>query len=232
MKSYIAYLALLFVKYFSKFLYWHELKWLDKTSFEQWQDVKVIALLNHTSLFEPLFLAPLPNHVLWDLANNAIACGADITINRPIVGLFWKYILPEMVSITRKRDATWDHFISRVQSPNSIIVIAPEGRMMRENGLDKHGKPMSIRGGIVDVLENIHHGEMVIAYSGGLHHVQKPGQFFPRIFKTLRMNMERVNIPVYKGTFAFLDSKARRKAIAQDLQSRINKNLPQAESIA
>ena len=37
---------------------------------------------------------------------------------------------------------------------------------------------------------------MLIAYSGGLHHVQFPGGV-PRIFKTVRMRLEIVDIAAY-----------------------------------
>ena len=37
---------------------------------------------------------------------------------------------------------------------------------------------------------------MLIAYSGGLHHVQVPGRL-PRAFKTVRMRLEIVDIAAY-----------------------------------
>jgi 1-acyl-sn-glycerol-3-phosphate acyltransferase len=226
MKSIIAFIILSTVKIISRFLYRHETKFLDNSSFKNFENVKIIAVLNHTSLFEPLFLASVPFPLIWEFSKHAVGCGADITLNRPIIGFFWRFLLPDMVSITRKRDATWDHFIQKIQAPKSIIFIAPEGRMMREPGLDKHGKPMSVRGGIVDVIENVHFGELVLLYSGGLHHVHKPGDLFPRPFKTIKLNIERVQIPLYKATYATLDSKARKKAIVQDLESRLKQHRP------
>ena len=65
-----------------------------------------------------------------------------------------------------------------------MVIILPEGRMKRENGLDLHGNPMNVRGGIADILLAMKQGRMLIAYSGGLHHVQFPGGV-PRIFKTV-----------------------------------------------
>lgn len=226
MKSIIAFIILSSVKIISLIFYRHETKFLDNTSFDNFDNVKIIAVLNHTSLFEPLFLASVPFSLIWEFSKRAVGCGADITLNRPVIGFFWRFLLPEMISITRKRDKTWDYFIKKIQAPHSIIFIAPEGRMMREPGLDKHGKPMSVRGGIVDVIENVHYGEMVLLYSGGLHHVHKPGDTFPRVFKTIKLNIERVQIPLYKATYASLDSKARKKAIVQDLESRLKHNSP------
>ena len=34
------------------------------------------------------------------------------------------------------------------------------------------------------ILEKLDSGKMLIAYSGGLHHVQAPGDLIPKIFKT------------------------------------------------
>ena len=39
---------------------------------------------------------------------------------------------------------------------------------------------------------------MLMAYSAGLHHVQVPGQKLPRLFKTLTMRLEEINIPTYR----------------------------------
>jgi hypothetical protein len=47
-----------------------------------------------------------------------------------------------------------------------------------------------VRGGIADILEAIPSGRMLLAYSGGLHHVQAPGEHVPRPFRTLYLNLE------------------------------------------
>ena len=60
--------------------------------------------------------------------------------------------------------------------PDAMVLILPEGRMKRATGLDSEGKPMTVRGGIADILETIGEGRMLLAYSGGLHHVQAPGR--------------------------------------------------------
>lgn len=69
--------------------------------------------------------------------------------------------------------------------------------MMRANGLDANGNPMTVRGGIADILLAIEHGRMFIAYSGGLHHVQVPGHKTIGIFKTVRMRIENLEIADY-----------------------------------
>jgi len=53
-----------------------------------------------------------------------------------------------------------------------------------------------VRGGIADILLAMKEGRMLIAYSGGLHHVQIPGHV-PRVFKTVRMRLEDVDIAGY-----------------------------------
>jgi hypothetical protein len=68
--------------------------------------------------------------------------------------------------------------------------------MKRANGLDLKGNPMTVRGGIADILLAIKEGRMLIAYSGGLHHVQVPGHV-PRLFKTVRMRLEIVDVARY-----------------------------------
>ena len=71
--------------------------------------------------------------------------------------------------------------------------------MKRANGLDLHGNPMTVRGGVADILLALKKGRMLIAYSGGLHHVQIPGHV-PRIFKTVRLRAENVEIAEYIDT--------------------------------
>src|SRR5205085_6171166 len=101
-----------------------------------------------------------------------------------------------VIAITRERDQTWFAVLDKID-PNSMMVIAPEGRMMRANGLDANGNPMTVRGGIADLLLAIGHGRMLVAYSGGLHHVQIPGHHTVGIFKTVRMRLENVEIADY-----------------------------------
>jgi hypothetical protein len=55
---------------------------------------------------------------------------------------------------------------------------------------------MTVRGGIADILHSVKEGRMLIAYSGGLHHVQIPG-CVPRIFKTIRLRVENIDLADY-----------------------------------
>jgi hypothetical protein len=101
-------------------------------------------------------------------------------------------------------------------------VLLPEGRMKRAGGFDATGQPMTVRGGIADILESIGAGRMLLAYSGGLHHVQAPGERFPRLWKTIRMRLELVDIAAYRagllaGAGAGLGWK---RAVIADLERR------------
>ncbi len=183
-----------------------------------------MVFLNHTSLYEPLFITALPFSFLWRMAGSMNIPGANITLDRPIVGRFWKLMVPNITSITRKRDESWENYLVQI-SPEDIVMIAPEGRMKRPSGLDKDGKPMTVRAGIVDILEKMNEGDMLLCLSGGLHHVQAPGELYPTPFKKIAMNFSLFNIAEYKKQFS-LDPKQRRIEIVKDLQSRLERDCP------
>lgn len=111
---------------------------------------------------------------------------------------------------------------------DSIIVIAPEGRMKRLNGLDLHGRPMTVKSGVADILELLEEGRMLIVYSGGLHHIQVPGQKRFKVFKTLKMNAEILDIKSYKSSFPEEGIQWKR-AVVQDMQRRLKTNTPTLE---
>ena len=189
---------------------------------------RYIVFLNHTSLYEPLYIGILPLPFIWRISRKLVAPGADKTLDRPLVGIFWKLMGPGIISITRKRDKSWTKFMEAIHN-RAVIVMAAEGRMKRRNGLDLDGKPMTIRSGVADVLEQINEGNMLIAYSGGLHHVQVPGQKLPRIFKTLKLNLEVIDIPKYKSKFNTEGIQWKRDVV-EDFQNRLESNCPQADS--
>ena len=145
---------------------------------------------------------------------------ADKTLNRPLVGKFFKVIAANVISLSRARDVSWDGFLHQMK-PSSLVVMLPEGRMKRSNGLDAAGAPMTVRGGVADLLQLIGTGRMLIAYSGGLHHVQVPGQLLPKPFKTLHMTIESLEIRDYIG---HITSHQRgltfKQAVVRDLETR------------
>ena len=213
------------IKTFTKIFYTIEVNWISDK--EDLDNVRMIALLNHTSLYEPLYIGALPNSFIWKLARKLIVPGADKTLNRPIVGFFWKIMNPGIVSITRKRDKSWREFMQAIHN-KAITAIALEGRMKRENGFDLNGKKMTVRSGFTDVLEVLTDGNLLIAYSGGLHHVQKPGQIIPKLFKRIKINFEIIDINYYKSRFTSTSIQWKRDVVA-DMQKRLENNCPKVD---
>lgn len=183
------------LKYLSKIFYRHDFSFVGDVPDNPWGDHRLVAFLNHTSLFEPVFLGGCPNSFIWRLAAHGVVPAADKTTGRPLVGIIFKFVAHRVIAITRERDDTWFKVLNSID-PDSMVIIAPEGRMKRANGLDLQGNPMTVRGGIADILLSIREGRMLLAYSGGLHHVQVPGRI-PNVFKTVRMRLEVVEISKY-----------------------------------
>ena len=227
MRSIFSFLALLLIKGISNLLIKFKIGWPDNNPNVPWNEIRLIVFLNHTSLLEPVYLGFLPISFLRRLSKRLIAPGADKTLNRPIVGFLYKLLSPQIIPITRKRDDSWNNFMNTL-SPDSIIAIAPEGRMKRRNGLDLNGEKMTVRGGVVDVLECLRAGKMAIAYSGGLHHVHAPGEKAYHVFQTLKLNLELLDITEYKASFAATEgSEEWRKLLLADLQHRLETKVPE-----
>jgi hypothetical protein len=151
---------------------------------------------------------------------------ADKTIGRPLVGKLFQLIAAHVIPISRQRDNTWFEVLRRID-PESMVIILPEGRMMRKGGLDSNGQPMTVRGGIADVIEAIGEGRMLIAYSGGLHHVQAPGEHNPRVFRTVRMNLEVLEIRDYvEGLMKGRGPEELKRAVRDDFERRRDENCP------
>ncbi|MEZ0369417.1 MAG: hypothetical protein ACAI44_10060 [Candidatus Sericytochromatia bacterium] len=219
----ISRLLVMLVYGFSRIFYRHQLSWVSEPPPDIWTnqpDLCVFAFLNHTSLLEPLFLGAFPLSFLLAAAGRATMPGADITMNRPLIGRFYRFLSPRTVAITRKRDASWQHFLDQIP-PQSLVVLAPEGRMMRPGGLDKEG-----RGGIADILRRFGHGRMVVAYSGGLHHVNRPGEHNLCLFKTLNLKLEVLDIADYLASFGDCSANEFRLFMARDLEVRLALHKP------
>jgi len=226
MRARLVYGMLLIIKALSRFFYRFDIEWIDQAPAEAWSDLRLVAFLNHTSLYEPLFVGWFPNHFLKRIAYNGMMPVADKALKRPVMGNFFKFVANNVISITRMNDDTWQAVIDQT-SPDAMVVIMPEGRMMRKSGLDKHGRPMTVRGGVADLLRAIPRGRMLLTYSGGLHHVQAPGERFPRLFKTLRMRLQTLDITTYRRNI--IQQAGRRKfkqAIVRDLENRRDRYCP------
>lgn len=227
MRSAVVFALLLGIKVVSRIFFRHDMKWIGVPPAEPWRNVRLGVLLNHTSLYEPLFAGGLPNHFLWRIARHGVVPAADKTIDRPMVGLLFKFVAHQVISITRQRDHTWFTVLRKID-PDSMVIIAPEGRMKRRGGLDSHGNPMTVRGGIADILEAVQEGKMVLGYSGGLHHVQAPGELFPRPFKTIRMRMEELDIATYRqDILARGGAENFKRNVIADLERRRDVNCPE-----
>ncbi len=225
MKKYLSAFLMVFAKFIFWFFYRCEVKWIKRGPGDPWKNVRLYVFLNHTSLYEPLFLLAMPNRFIFENAPKMLAPGADVTLMRPIVGKIFAVLFPGMIPITRKRDESWNYFLGQIKA-DTFVAIAPEGRMKRASGLDKEGKPMSVMGGIADILKVMKTGNMLLAYSGGLHHVQIPGESnFPRLFKTIKMNYELVRIEDF---IRICESKGDgfKQAVTSELEERMKKNIP------
>lgn len=196
LRSAIVFTLLYSLKTLSRIFYRHDWAFVgEKLPGNPWKGLRLVVFLNHTSLFEPLFLGVPPATFIWRLAAHGVVPAADKTTDRPLVGMVFRFIAHEVIPITRQRDDTWAQVLSTIE-PDSMVAIAPEGRMKRANGLDLHGKPMTVRGGVADILQSLQKGRMLLAYSGGLHHVQVPGHI-PNVFKTVRLRVEVLEIADY-----------------------------------
>jgi hypothetical protein len=219
LRSVTVFTLLVVLKYLSKFFYRHDVAWVGDVPPGPWKKARVVVFLNHTSLFEPVFLGGVPNSFIWRLAAHGVVPAADKTTGRPLVGLIFKFVAHHVIAITRERDHTWFEVLNRID-PHSMIVIAPEGRMKRANGLDSNGNPMTVRGGIADILTAVNDGRMILAYSGGLHHVQIPEHTMVRLFVTVRLRVENLDIKAYIAEQMRDGEEQFKRNVREDLERR------------
>ena len=224
-RSFLVFKVLALMKWISQIFFRRRGEWVDSRPHRRWSDVRVLVFLNHTSLYEPLFAGFAPYPLLWRFAFHGVLPVAEKTIKRRI-GLFFRFMARNVVTVTRQRDETWSQLLNRIDR-NAIVMILPEGRMMRRTGLDSAGRQMTVRGGIADVLDVLDSGEMLIVYSGGLHHIQAPGELLPSPFRNIRARLEFVDIAEYKRQHyrsgSYDDFKA---AVVTDLTRRRDRNCP------
>lgn len=225
----LVFTLLLCIKYVSRLFFRFDFGWIGQPAGDPWRDIRLVAFLNHTSLFEPIFLGVVPIRFIWRVAAHGVVPAADKTTSRPFVGLLFKFVAHHVVPITRQRDETWSEVLRRID-PDSMVLIAPEGRMKRETGLDAHGQPMTVRGGIADILESLGSGRMLIAYSGGLHHVQIPGRL-PRPFKTARLRAEVLEVADYNAAMLRAGGpESFKRNVRADLERRRDEYCPAGHS--
>ncbi|RLA20506.1 MAG: hypothetical protein DRQ61_09885, partial [Gammaproteobacteria bacterium] len=66
----------------------------------------------------------------------------------------------------------------------------------------------------------------VIAYSGGLHHVQAPGDKIPRVFKKIAINFEKLDLEDYMKSLPVSDELPFKQAVKEDLDKRLMQHKP------
>ncbi len=230
MQPIFTYLLVNFLRLVSRLFYRCEVGWIGNPPVDRWGNLRLVCILNHTSLFEWLFAAAVPDRFVRQLAWHGVVPVAEKTSSRPLVGLFYGMIARHVVPITRKRDHTWKEVLSKIEG-NAVVVMLPEGRMKRSTGLDVYGNPMTVRAGVVDVIQAIPDGRMLIAYSGGLHHVQHPGEVFPRLWKTIRLNFENLDLAQYREEIlARAGEEGFREAVVRDFERRRDLHCPPEET--
>jgi len=226
-KSVLAFLFLMKIRFLSRFFFTLENEWIGGEPENYAKGTRIIALLNHTSLYEPLIAGYAPANLLWKFARHGVLPVAEKTMKRRI-GIFFSLLVQHVVVVTRRRDHTWSKVLNRIDS-KAIVIILPEGRMKRGTGLDSEGRKMTVRGGIADILEVLPGGRMLTVYSGGLHHIQVPGERLPTPFKTIKVRMEMIDIASYKKELAENHPELNfRGAVIADLTRRRNECCPTA----
>jgi hypothetical protein len=161
------------------------------------ENIRCLVLLNHTSFFEFFFMPAFTRKFLSHLQSSAlnVPVAQETLDNYPPLRFIFKTLAGSqgcVVPVSRKRDSTWNDYLK--SGKDNIWFLMPEGRMKRSTGLDKHGKKMTVQGGLADVLKEIPDGKLVVLYSGGLHHVAHPGVWLPRVFKKMHYKLELLDI--------------------------------------
>ncbi len=217
----------LFLKGLRYVFYPTQIQWIQKPAAENWDDIRLIFILNHTSLFEFIYAGAIPFKFLVRMSQKLVFPVAKETLAHTFYGRSLKMLAPEVVPVTRRRDRTWQDFLAQLK-PDTILIVMPEGRMKRPDGFDKQGQPMTVKGGALDILNKFSTDKALLVYSGGLHHVLPPGKYVPRIFKRLAVGLEAIDINDYLHTLASNTEGLPLKAVvAKDLEARRDRYCPQ-----
>lgn len=220
MRDLPVFFLLLTVKVLSRLFFRFQVEWVGEVPRRRWSGLRLVAILNHTSLWEPVLVGAAGTPLLWGIAHRGVAPVARKTLRRNSIGLFFKLLARHVVEVTRLPDKTWRNLLEHIDA-RSLVAILPEGRMKRRNGLDSEGLPMTVRGGIADILRALPGGRMLLVYSGGLHHIQAPGERWPRLFKTIRLRVENLDIAAYRDALlARFGDAGFKRAVIRDLEQR------------
>jgi 1-acyl-sn-glycerol-3-phosphate acyltransferase len=219
MRSVLVFLLLLGVRASTRFFYRLREDWMPTKPSEMADNTRIVAILNHTSLYEPLIAGYASTKLLWRFARHGVLPVAEKTMKRRI-GLFFRFLVRHTVTVTRQRDSSWENVLNRIDD-RALVIILPEGRMKRRTGLDSKGRDMTVRSGIADIIEALPGGRILTVYSGGLHHIQAPGELLPRPFKPILCRFEMIDIASFKlEVAAKYPDVPFQKAVIRDLTER------------
>ena len=199
MMSLFRFIFLSFLKIIGKIIYPSKLYWLDKKD-SKWSDISLVLVLNHTSLFEFVYSVTLPFTFLWRISTSLVMPVADKTMKKPIAGFIFKHLSPYTITLTRKRDESWQYFLDHIEK-DRVCIFMPEGQMKRKNGLDKNGRPMKVKTGVYDLLSKYKDKKVAIVYSHGLHHIFAPEDKFPKLFKRISAHIEVKDVSSFLSSF-------------------------------
>ena len=86
LRSLTVFVLLWAIKQLSRMFYRHDFQFVgENIPKDAWANLRVVAFLNHTSLFEPVFLGAVPTRFLWRLAAHGVVPAADKTTDRASV---------------------------------------------------------------------------------------------------------------------------------------------------
>ena len=205
---------LLFLKFFCFVFFFTKVNYKNTKNIP-WEKINLILFLNHTSLFEFIFITIVPIKYLWRMSEKLIFPVADISYDKFLFGNFIKKLGPYPIRISRKRDKSWSYFLRKLTN-DKILIFPAEGRMRRKTGLDKDGKPLTVRSGVCDILKKYESCPFLIMYSHGIHHVYAPEDKLPKLFKRISITIEMLSVSDYCKKFT-KDSVLNKKALRSDL---------------
>ena len=131
MRKYLVFLVLGAAWLISKAFWWRELKWIGGTPpGDPWRGIRVLCFLNHTSLFEWLFIAMAPPRFLWRVACHGVVPAAEKTIRRPIVGQFFKLVGAHVVRYALAAD---DRFRLDAAAFQRALAAAPRAKLANDD---------------------------------------------------------------------------------------------------
>ena len=92
MRKYFVFFFLAALRLAGRLCYRTRVSWVGDVPPQRWRGIRVVCLLHHTSLFEWLYLLGVPYSFLWRVAQHGVVPAAEKTLQRPVVGFFFRSI--------------------------------------------------------------------------------------------------------------------------------------------